>query len=122
MWERWNSLKDEGSFWSADMNSINHYAYGTVFDWIFGVSIGIKTISEAPGYKEIKLTPHPHKSLGFATASIDTKHGCIRVHWYYKNDIVYYEFNIPDGVTAHLTLPLGYTETLTSGDYFLQNR
>ena len=99
------------------MNSFNHYAYGAVFDWIFGVSCGIKTSENAAGYREVLIAPHPHKCLGFADASIDTRHGVISVHWYYKGDRVYYELEIPTGVTAHLTLPSGYTETLSGGRY-----
>jgi alpha-L-rhamnosidase len=117
MWEHWNGIKEDGSFWSTDMNSFNHYAYGAVFDWIFGVSTGIKTVAEAPAYKEIELAPQPNKCLGFAISSIDSRNGTIRSHWYYKGDTVYYEFEIPAGVTAHLRLPSGYTETLTGGIY-----
>ena len=115
MWEHWNSLKEDGSFWSKDMNSFNHYAYGAVYDWIFGTALGIKPT--APAYKEISLEPHPDKRLGFAEASIETAQGKIRGHWYYKGDTVYYEFDIPTGVTARLHLPGGYTEVLTEGSY-----
>ena len=117
MWEHWNGIKDDGSFWRPAMNSFNHYAYGAVFDWIFGVACGIRTVAEAPAYKEILLAPTPNKCLGFADASIDSRHGLIRSHWYYKGDTVYYEFEIPFGVTANLRLPSGYTETLTAGTY-----
>ncbi len=117
MWEHWNSLKEDGSFWSTDMNSFNHYAYGAVYDWLFGVACGIKTVDEAPAYKEVNIAPQPDKCLGFADASIDSRNGTIRVYWYYKGDTVYYEITVPEGVTAHLTLPSGYTETLGSGIY-----
>ena len=117
MWEHWNSLKEDGSFWSTAMNSFNHYAYGAVYDWIFGVSSGIKPTEHAPAYKEITLEPHPDKSLGFADASIDSRNGKIRSYWYYKDEKVYYEFEIPEGVTAHLTLPSGRRETLCGGSY-----
>lgn len=117
MWEHWNSLKEDGSFWSTTMNSFNHYAYGAVFDWIFGKALGISTVGEAPAYKEITLAPHPDRRLGFAEASIDSRNGRIRSHWYYKGNVVYYEFEIPSGVTAHLTLPSGHTEMLTCGTY-----
>lgn len=117
MWEHWNSLKEDGSFWSTKMNSFNHYAYGAVFDWIFNVSSGISPSETAAGYKEVVLAPHPAKALGFADASIDTRNGTIRSYWYYKGDVVYYEFEIPTGVTARLTLPSGRTETLTGGKY-----
>ncbi len=117
MWEHWNSIKEDGSFWSTTMNSFNHYAYGAVYDWIFGVALGIKPISDAPAYERITVTPHPGRALGFAKASYDSKFGRIISHWYYKGDFVYYEFEIPDGVTADLTLPDGRKYTLTGGSY-----
>ncbi len=116
MWERWNSLAEDGRI-STSMNSFNHYAYGSVFDWIFGVAVGIKPVWEDPAYKTVTIAPHPHRGLGFAKASIDSRNGEIGVHWYYKGDVVYYELEIPAGVTARLTLPSGYTATLGGGSY-----
>ncbi|MBE6537099.1 MAG: alfa-L-rhamnosidase [Ruminococcaceae bacterium] len=117
MWEHWNSLKEDGSFWSTAMNSFNHYAYGAVYDWIFGVAVGIKPCEDEVAYKNVTIEPHPDKRLGFADASIESRNGKIRVHWYYKGDDVFYEVDIPAGVTAKLTLPSGETKTLTGGSY-----
>ena len=115
MWEHWNSIKEDGSFWSDDMNSFNHYAYGAVYDWIFSTAIGINPIESAPAYREVNITPHPCRELGYAKASIESRSGKITSHWYYKEDTVHYEFEIPEGVTAHITLPGGFTETVGSG-------
>ena len=117
MWEHWNSIKEDGSFWSTDMNSFNHYAYGAVFDWIFGVSSGISPVAEDPAYKTVVIAPHPSKCLGWADASIDSRNGLIRSYWYYKGETVYYEFDIPAGVTAKVTLPSGRKYTLSGGSY-----
>ena len=117
MWEHWNSLKEDGTFWSTRMNSFNHYAYGAVFDWIFGVSSGIKPVAADPAYKTVNIAPHPHKCLGWADASIDSRNGLIRSYWYYKGETVYYEFDIPAGVTANVTLPSGNKYTLNGGSY-----
>ncbi|MBO5224764.1 MAG: family 78 glycoside hydrolase catalytic domain [Clostridia bacterium] len=117
MWEHWDSLKEDGSFWSTDMNSFNHYAYGAVYDWLFGVSVGIKPREDMPGYKAVDIAPHPNKELGFADASIKTAYGKIRVKWYYKNDTVHYEISVPQAVTANLTLPSGYKTMLSGGEY-----
>ena len=117
MWEHWNSLKEDGSFWSTDMNSFNHYAYGAVFDWIFGVSSGIKPVAADPAYKTVEIAPHPDKCLGWADASIESRNGLIRSYWYYKGETVYYEFDIPAGVTANVTLPSGKQYTLSGGSY-----
>jgi len=117
MWEHWNGIKEDGSFWSADMNSFNHYAYGSVYDWIFGVAVGIKPDEVSVGYRKVNVAPHPSKVLGYADASIDTAYGKIRTHWYYKGERVYYEIEIPDGVTAHLELPDGRCFELERGSY-----
>ena len=84
------------------MNSFNHYAYGAVFDWIFGVSSGIKPT--VAGYKEVEISPIPDKRLGFADASIKTKFGKIRSRWQYDGDTVNYQIEIPKGVTAKIRL------------------
>lgn len=117
MWEHWNSLREDGSFWSTSMNSFNHYAYGAVFDWIFCVSSGIQVTEEGAGYTGIKLQPHPAKALGFANASIESRMGKIVSNWYYKGEKVYYEFEIPEGVNAEVILPNGLRKTLGGGSY-----
>lgn len=117
MWEHWNSIKEDGSFWSTGMNSFNHYAYGSVYDWIFNVCAGISPTEENPAYKEIKLAPHPCKELGFVEASINSRNGKITSYWKFEGNSVHYEFNIPEGVTAYLTLPSGYTQELKSGKH-----
>ena len=115
MWEHWNSIKEDGSFWSDEMNSFNHYAYGAVYDWIFSTTIGINPIESAPAYREVNIIPHPCRGLGFAKAYIESRSGKITSHWYYNGDAVHYEFEIPEGVIAHITLPGGFTETVGSG-------
>ncbi len=115
MWEHWNSLKEDGSFWSKSMNSFNHYAYGAVYDWIFGVAAGIKTVEDAPAYKKVAIAPHPNKELGFIDASIESRNGFVRSAWYYKGDTVYYEVEIPEGSEAELTLPSGKKYELLGG-------
>ncbi|MBO5370993.1 MAG: family 78 glycoside hydrolase catalytic domain [Clostridia bacterium] len=120
MWEHWDGIKEDGSFWDDDMNSFNHYSYGAVFDWIFSVSAGITPV--CGGYSRITLAPQPDRRLGFADASILTKYGTIRSHWYYKDNTVYFEFEIPEGVEAKLTLPSGFTQTLTHGNYIFSQQ
>ena len=117
IWEHWDSVDENGNFWSPNMNSFNHYAYGAVFDWMFGVSAGIMPSEKEPGYKEVYIKPHPHTALGFCDASIDTRHGNIRSFWKCEDGSVKYEFDIPDGVYAFLTLPSGRTKKLTGGSY-----
>ena len=97
------------------MNSFNHYAYGSVYDWIFKNVCGI-TPTEA-GYQSVRIAPLPDVRLGFAKGSIETRNGTIRSHWYYRGDTVFYEFEIPQNVTAEIVFPSGKRETVRGGVY-----
>ena len=57
VWERWNGIKPDGSFETADMNSFNHYAYGSVGQWLYQNVAGITPL--APGYSVIGMKPMP---------------------------------------------------------------
>ncbi len=117
MWEHWNSRKEDGSFWSTSMNSFNHYAYGSVCDWLYGVAAGITVDEAGAGYKRLILAPHPHKELGFVNCSLETVRGRVESNWYHKGDTVYFEFTVPAGSEATILLPSGYTETVGGGTY-----
>lgn len=99
------------------MNSYNHYAYGSVADWMYGVVCGIVPCEdENAGFAKIKLAPNPDKRLGYAKASYMTKYGKLVSEWKYENDKVVYRFEIPEGMTAELTID-GKSELLTGGTY-----
>ncbi|MBQ2676735.1 MAG: family 78 glycoside hydrolase catalytic domain [Clostridia bacterium] len=117
MWEHWNSIKEDGSFWSVNMNSFNHYAYGSVCDWLYGVAAGITTTEEGAGYRKFTLAPKPCRELKHINCALDTVNGRIESRWYYKNDEIYFEFTVPSGAQAIITLPNGYTETVGGGVY-----
>ncbi len=106
IWEHWDSLKEDGTFWSTAMNSFNHYAYGSVFDWIFGVALGITVDEDGAGYEKITVAPVPDKRMGFAKGSIDSRQGKIQSYWRYLPDgRVRYEITVPAGTKATVKLP-----------------
>ena len=35
VWERWNSVLPNGMISDTGMNSLNHYAYGAVMEWVY---------------------------------------------------------------------------------------
>ncbi len=102
IWEHWDGIKEDGTMWSTDMNSFNHYAYGAVGDWMFSVAAGIQPVEEAPGYAAVRIAPIPDERLGFVKASLDTKYGLIRSEWRYEGGKVHYEIEIPQGVQAEI--------------------
>ncbi|MBO5024214.1 MAG: family 78 glycoside hydrolase catalytic domain [Clostridia bacterium] len=119
IWEHWDGIKEDGSFWSADMNSFNHYAYGSVFDWMFANIGGIKMLDGGAGYEHISICPKPDVRLGFAKCGIKTRHGELSVKWSIEKEYTRYELDIPCGTQAVLTLPSGKTAELSEGKYIL---
>ena len=115
IWEHWNGIKEDGSLWSADMNSFNHYAYGAVGDWLYGPVAGIRI--DAAGYQRVTLTPSPNRRLGFADCEIETPQGKLRSYWYYRNDEIFFEFLIPEGTDATVVLPNHATYHVSAGCY-----
>jgi len=104
IWERWDSMKPDGSMNDAGMTSFNHYAYGCVGDWLYGVAAGINTDESAPGFQHIVFRPIPDKRLGYVKASIESRQGVIRSEWRYEGDTVQYSFTVPEGCTATFLL------------------
>ena len=113
MWEHWDGVKEDGSFWSSDMNSYNHYAYGAVYSWMFENIGGIRI--KEPGYKKVEIAPLPDRRLGFADVQIETRYGIIRSFWEYREDMIRYEVEIPPNITAEIILSDGKQYTVGKG-------
>jgi len=95
IWEHWDGIMENGDFWSKDMNSFNHYAYGAVADWIYGVAAGIKPVEAYPGYERVNIAPMPDGRLDWLKAVINTKHGTVRSEWRKENGYWRYEIETP---------------------------
>lgn len=121
MWEHWNNIKEDGSFWSSDMNSFNHYAYGAVFDWIFEYVGGISVCDGGEGYTHVRISPIPDRRLGFADVGIETIRGELSVKWRYDGDTVIYDICVPDGTRADICID-EVTRSVTGGSYKFYGR
>lgn len=93
IWEHWDGIMLDGNFWSRDMNSFNHYAYGAVADWMYEEAAGIKPLT--PGFETLEIAPRPDRRLRFFEASIDTRHGTVRSKWSHTEGKVKYEILTP---------------------------
>lgn len=93
IWEHWDGIMENGEFWSADMNSFNHYAYGSVADWLYEVVAGILPLQ--PGFKEIQIAPKIDARLGWADCSIDTRNGTVSSKWVIDGSTVRYDITTP---------------------------
>ena len=111
-WEHWDGIRPDGTFWSDDMNSYNHYAYGSVADWVFGEACGIQPAE--PGYARARIAPRPDPRLNSLCGVLDTVHGQIRSFWKYTEAGLRYEIDTP--VPAEIVLG-GVTRTVDKGRY-----
>ena len=102
VWEHWDGINDEGKLWDPFMNSFNHYSYGAVFDWIFNEAAGIHILKA--NYEEIVIKPHVDKRLGHLDMKYLTEKGLLSVRWYFQDDAVIYEIEIPEGCNAKIIL------------------
>ena len=109
-----DGINEKGDFWSADMNSFNHYAYGAVIDWIYEKAAGITHNESDPGYEKAIINPHPDRRLGFLDVSLETRNGTIKSKWKYCEDAVKYEISADMPVTVIID---GNKHDLAPGNY-----
>ena len=114
IWEHWDGIMEDGNFWSKDMNSYNHYAYGSVADWVYSVAAGILQRKDAPGYAKVTIAPHPDKRLDWLRAELDTRHGHISSFWTKEDDSWRYEITVP--VEADIVID-GVCHSVRAGSY-----
>ncbi len=116
IWEHWDSMREDGSMWDTSMNSFNHYAYGSVADWLYGVAAGINVDETKPGFEHIIIKPVTDSRLTYVNASIDTRKGVVKSGWKTENGKTTYSVEIPEGATATVIIG-GETTEITSGCY-----
>lgn len=117
VWERWNSLLPDGSISGTGMNSLNHYAYGSIVDWMYRNMIGLNPSEEAPGYKRATICPMPDPRIRSAKMFMDTASGRYGVAWQYNGEALEVSVEVPFDCSADLILLNGQVERLSAGKY-----
>ena len=106
VWERWNSLWEDGTISGIGMNSMNHYSYGSIVEWMFRHGAGINTMDSAPGLHKISMAPTPNLGLGFMNAVYDSACGTYSCGWkLISDDEIKITVEVPFGGQAELVLP-----------------
>ena len=115
MWEHWDGVKPDGSFWSKDMNSFNHYAYGSIGEWLIRALAGIDLTE--PGYRKLVIHPRPIEGLSFVSAWQKTPYGRVSCEWRIEEGGLHIvNCNIPCGTTAVAVLEQAELCQVTDGE------
>lgn len=96
-------------FGDSEMNSFNHYAYGSVVEWMYRYMAGIAADEENPGFKNIILQPTPdtgekyndEERIHSVDASYESYYGKIESQWKSTDgELTSYHTVIPANTTA----------------------
>ena len=111
IWENWEAIAPDGT---VNKSSFNHYALGSVGDWIYRNIGGIGT-GEA-GYRHIVFSPDVQCGLAYADCSVQTPYGEASCSWKREPEGVSVEIAVPMQATAELRLN-GQTRKLGGGEH-----
>ncbi|MCX5537038.1 glycoside hydrolase family 78 protein [Streptomyces sp. NBC_00006] len=112
IWERWDSLLPDGTVNPGQMTSFNHYALGSVADWLHRTVAGLAPAE--PGWRRIRVAPRPGGTLTHAWAAHLTPYGRAESGWRLDGGTLTVDVRVPPGVRAEIALPGGDT-TLERG-------
>ena len=103
IWERWNSIKPDGTFDESGMNSLNHYAYGSIGDWMYRKVAGLSQLE--PGYKKFQVKPMFVKCIEEWGTEFESVYGKIVAKTSCKNGKIHVHVEVPANTTAVIVLP-----------------
>lgn len=104
IWERWNSVLPDGRISGTRMNSLNHYAYGAVVEFLYRDVAGLQA-AEA-GFRKAVIAPMLNARLSYTRLRYESAYGTYRSEWEILPDgKVHLEVEIPFGCTAKVCLP-----------------
>ncbi len=103
IWERWDSIKPDGTFDESGMNSLNHYANGSVGDWMYRKVAGLSQLK--PGYKKFKVQPMFVKGMEEAGVEFESVYGKIESKWSCRDGKIRVKVVVPANTTAVICLP-----------------
>jgi len=101
-WEAWDAISPDGTIRPM---SFNHYAPGSVDDWLYRRVAGIRGIS--PGYRTAVIEPDFEVSVDHVKAHVGTPYGELAVEWTKTGDAASVTVDVPYGVAAQLATPAG---------------
>ncbi len=105
VWERWNSVLPDGHLSGIEMNSLNHYSYGSIVEWMYRNMLGIHPAEEGAGFKRFCISPLPNYQIKEASAELNSASGMIRSAWKIDGKQLSFTMTVPFDTKATIVLP-----------------
>jgi len=105
IWERWDGWTRERGFQSAWMNSFNHYALGSVGEWLYRFVLGLDLSPGTAGFGQLLIRPHPGGGLQWARGSYRSVRGPVTSSWQRVGSRFTLRLGLPPNVTASVRIP-----------------
>ncbi len=115
IWERWDGYLEGRGFQNPGMNSFNHYAFGSVAEWVWRHAAGLNPDPSQPGWKRFTVRPEPGGGLTWVNAAYKSARGEIRVAWRLENDRFLLALRVPANCTAAVYVPKRGEGPVTEG-------
>ena len=112
IWERWNSVEPDGKISGTEMNSLNHYSYGSIVEWMFRCMAGINPDEKGAGFKTFTISPKPNYQISGACAKLRSAAGLIESSWKIEGKELQFTFTVPFDAKATIVLPDADLKTL----------
>jgi len=105
IWERWDGYVKGRGFQDTIMNSFDHYAIGSVGEWMYKHIAGIQWTDEHPGYREFTVHPQIGGSLTWANGAYSSINGEIVSQWKLEGGVLHLHVEIPPNTVARVYIP-----------------
>lgn len=106
VWERWNSVLPDGSISDTGMNSLNHYAYGAIVEWMYRYMCGLNSSEEAPGYKKFTVSPYVDQRFDWVSMKYESGYGKIESGWKKTEKGYDFQVEVPFDTEADFVLTM----------------
>ncbi|WP_166866863.1 alpha-L-rhamnosidase [Salinibacterium sp. ZJ70] len=115
VWERWDGWTPEQGFQTPAMNSFNHYAFGSVGEWMYEWMGGLRPDPASPGFAHAVIRPHPGGGVTHCRVERTLPAGMLAVEWRIRDGVLRLEVEVPPGHTARVHVPVVHTRA-TAGE------
>ncbi|MDD3338527.1 MAG: family 78 glycoside hydrolase catalytic domain [Lachnospiraceae bacterium] len=115
IWESWTNISEDDV---RSSSSYNHFAFGSVGDFIYRRMLGLQCVE--PGYRRVKIKPDINCGLNWAKGTFESVYGLISVAWSLVDQKkMILDVEIPPNTTAEIVLG-DHVVNKGSGKYHLE--